>query len=72
MTSQFDLTEDQIAIQDMVFASNWDDAHCCPAEVRKAAGMLDFGSTYSSGKLGGVGAAQGCVRHSNKEVRLPC
>ena len=63
--SQFDLTEDQIAIQDMArkftaeritpFAAQWDEAHHYPVDVWKAAGELGFGSIYVSEESGGIG-----------------
>jgi acyl-CoA dehydrogenase len=65
MTSQFDLTEDQIAIQDMArrftaeritpFAAQWDEDHHYPVDVWKAAGELGFGSIYVSEESGGIG-----------------
>ena len=65
MTSQFDLTEDQIAIQDMArrftaeritpFAAQWDEDHHYPVDVWKAAGELGFGSIYVSEDSGGIG-----------------
>jgi acyl-CoA dehydrogenase len=65
MTSQFDLTEDQIAIQDMArrftaelitpFAAQWDEDHHYPVDVWKAAGELGFGSIYVSEGSGGIG-----------------
>jgi alkylation response protein AidB-like acyl-CoA dehydrogenase len=65
MTSQFELTEDQIAIQDMArkftadmitpFAAQWDEDHHFPLEVIKAAGQLGFGAIYISEESGGIG-----------------
>jgi alkylation response protein AidB-like acyl-CoA dehydrogenase len=65
MTSQFDLTQDQIAIQDMArrftaeritpFAAAWDEDHHYPVDVWKAAGELGFGSIYVSEESGGIG-----------------
>jgi len=65
MTSQFDLTDDQIAIQDMArrftaeritpFAAQWDEDHHYPVDVWKAAGELGFGSIYVSEGSGGIG-----------------
>jgi acyl-CoA dehydrogenase len=65
MTSQFDLTQDQIAIQDMArrftaeritpFAAQWDEDHHYPVDVWKAAGELGFGSIYVSEESGGIG-----------------
>ena len=52
MTNQFDLTEDQLAIQEMArkftadritpFAGEWDEKSHYPVDVWKAAGELGF------------------------------
>jgi alkylation response protein AidB-like acyl-CoA dehydrogenase len=65
MTSQFDLTEDQLAIQDLArkftadaitpFAAKWDEDHHFPRDVIKAAGQLGFGAIYISEANGGIG-----------------
>ena len=65
MAGQFDLTDDQIAIQDMArrftadritpFAGQWDEEHHYPVEVWKAAGELGFGGIYVSEVSGGIG-----------------
>ncbi len=65
MTSQFDLTEDQLAIQDMArkftadqitpHAAQWDEECHYPVEVWKAAGELGFGGIYVSEDGGGIG-----------------
>ncbi|MFM5907184.1 MAG: acyl-CoA dehydrogenase family protein [Novosphingobium sp.] len=65
MTGQFDLTEDQLAIQDMArkftadritpFAAKWDEEHHYPVDVWKAAGELGFGAIYVSEEMGGIG-----------------
>ena len=65
MTTQFDLTEDQLAIQDMArkftadritpFASEWDEKSHYPVDVWKAAGELGFGAIYISEENGGIG-----------------
>jgi alkylation response protein AidB-like acyl-CoA dehydrogenase len=65
MTSQFDLTEDQIAIQDMArkftadaitpHAAEWDEKHIFPRETIKAAAELGFASIYVSEESGGIG-----------------
>ncbi len=65
MTTQFDLTEDQIAIQDMArkftadritpFAAQWDEEHHYPVDVWKAAGELGFGAIYIPEENGGIG-----------------
>jgi alkylation response protein AidB-like acyl-CoA dehydrogenase len=65
MTNQFDLTEDQVAIQDMArkftadaitpFAAEWDEGHIFPRETIKAAAALGFASIYVSEESGGIG-----------------
>ncbi len=65
MTDQFQLTEEQLAIQDMArkftadqitpFAAKWDEDHHFPREVIKAAGQLGFGAIYISEEQGGIG-----------------
>ena len=62
---QFDLTDDQRAIQEMAqrftadaitpFAAKWDEEHYYPREVVKAAAELGFGSIYISEESGGIG-----------------
>ncbi len=63
--SQFSLTEDQIAIQDVAkkftadritpFAAQWDEDHHYPIDVWKAAGELGFGAIYIPEENGGIG-----------------
>jgi len=65
MTDQFQLNEDQLAIQDMArkftsdritpFAAQWDEDHHYPIDVWKAAGELGFGAIYVSPESGGTG-----------------
>lgn len=65
MTAQFDLTEDQIAIQDAArrftadaitpFAAECDEKRHYPVDVWKAAGQLGFGAIYVSPESGGSG-----------------
>ncbi len=65
MTNQFDLTQDQIAIQDMArkftadaitpFAAEWDEGHIFPRETIKASAELGFAAIYVSEESGGVG-----------------
>ncbi|MEQ1538214.1 MAG: acyl-CoA dehydrogenase family protein [Sphingorhabdus sp.] len=65
MTNQFDLTDDQIAIQDMArkftadritpFAAQWDEDSHYPVDVWKASGELGFGAIYVSEESGGIG-----------------
>ena len=65
MTDQFQLTEDQLAIQEMArkftadritpFAAKWDEDHHYPVDVWKAAGELGFGAIYVREESGGIG-----------------
>ncbi len=65
MTNQFDLTEDQIAIQDMArkftadaitpYAAEWDEKHIFPRDTIKAAAELGFAAIYVSEASGGIG-----------------
>jgi alkylation response protein AidB-like acyl-CoA dehydrogenase len=65
MHNQFELTDDQIAIQDMArkftadaitpFAAEWDEKSHYPVDVWKAAGELGFGAIYVSEESGGTG-----------------
>jgi alkylation response protein AidB-like acyl-CoA dehydrogenase len=65
MTTQFELTEDQLAIQDMArkftadaitpHAAEWDEKHIFPRDTIKAAADLGFGSIYVSEESGGIG-----------------
>ena len=65
MTTQYDLTDDQLAIQDMArkftadritpHAAKWDEDHHYPVDVWKAAGELGFGAIYVSEEMGGIG-----------------
>jgi alkylation response protein AidB-like acyl-CoA dehydrogenase len=63
--TQFDLSDDQIAIQDMArkftadaitpFAAQWDEDHVFPRDTVKAAAELGFGAIYVSEESGGIG-----------------
>jgi alkylation response protein AidB-like acyl-CoA dehydrogenase len=63
--TQFDLTEDQRAIQEMAqrftadaitpHAAEWDEGHHFPRDVVKAAAELGFGAIYVSEESGGIG-----------------
>ncbi|WP_420139378.1 acyl-CoA dehydrogenase family protein [Sphingomonas sp.] len=63
--TQFDLTEDQLAIQEMArrftadaitpYAAGWDERHHFPRDVVKAAAELGFGAIYVSEESGGIG-----------------
>ena len=63
--SQFDLTEDQLAIQEMArrftadaitpFAAEWDEKHIFPRDTIRAAAGLGFGGIYVSEESGGIG-----------------
>ena len=65
MTDLFQLTDDQLAIQDMArkftadritpFAAQWDEENHYPVDVWKAAGELGFGAIYVSEESGGTG-----------------
>ncbi|WP_295497505.1 acyl-CoA dehydrogenase family protein [Sphingorhabdus sp. EL138] len=65
MQNQFELTDDQVVIQDMArkftadaitpFAAEWDEKSHYPIDVWKAAGELGFGAIYVSEESGGTG-----------------
>jgi alkylation response protein AidB-like acyl-CoA dehydrogenase len=65
MTSQFDLSDDQRAIQDMARkftadaitpqAAAWDEKHIFPRDTIKSAAELGFASIYVSEESGGIG-----------------
>jgi len=65
MTTQFDLTDDQRAIQDTArkftadaitpHAADWDERHFFPRDVIKSAAALGFASIYVSEESGGIG-----------------
>lgn len=65
MTGQFQLTDDQLAIQDMArrftadnitpFAAKWDEDHHFPRDVIKQTAELGFGAIYVSEESGGIG-----------------
>jgi acyl-CoA dehydrogenase len=65
MTDQFQLTDDQLAIQDMArkftadaitpFAAEWDEKAHFPRDVIKAAAELGFAAIYVSEEAGGIG-----------------
>jgi len=64
MTNQFQLTDDQLAIQDMArrftadnitpFAAEWDERHHFPRDVIQQTGELGFGAIYVSEESGGI------------------
>lgn len=64
MTDQFQLTEDQLAIQEMArrftadaitpFAAQWDEEKHFPRDVVRQAGELGFGAIYISEEMGGI------------------
>lgn len=64
MTTQFELTDEQLAIQDMArkftadeitpFAAEWDETHHFPRDVIQKTGELGFGAIYVSEKSGGI------------------
>ena len=63
--TQFSLTEDQLAIQEMAqkftadaitpFAAEWDEKHIFPRDTVKQAAELGFGGIYVSEESGGIG-----------------
>ncbi len=65
MTDQFQLNEDQLAIQEMArrftadaitpFAAQWDEDHIFPHDTIKAAAELGFAAIYVSEESGGIG-----------------
>jgi alkylation response protein AidB-like acyl-CoA dehydrogenase len=65
MTGQFDLTEDQLQIQEMArkftadaitpFAAEWDEKHIFPRDTIREAAELGFGAIYVSEESGGIG-----------------
>ncbi|MEO0691099.1 MAG: acyl-CoA dehydrogenase family protein [Pseudomonadota bacterium] len=65
MTGQFQLTEDQLAIQEMAqrftadqitpHAGEWDEKHIFPIDTIKASAELGFGAIYVSEESGGIG-----------------
>ncbi len=65
MTDQFQLTEDQLAIQEMAqrftadnitpFAAEWDEQKHFPVDVIKRTAELGFGAIYVSEESGGIG-----------------
>jgi alkylation response protein AidB-like acyl-CoA dehydrogenase len=64
MTEQFQLTEDQLAIQDMArrftadaitpYAAEWDETKHFPRDVVRQAGELGLGAIYISEEMGGI------------------
>ncbi|MEO1647340.1 MAG: acyl-CoA dehydrogenase family protein [Pseudomonadota bacterium] len=65
MTGQFQLTDDQLAIQEMAqrftadqitpHAGEWDEKHIFPIDTIKASAELGFGAIYVSEESGGIG-----------------
>lgn len=65
MTTQFELTDDQLAIQEMArkftadaitpHAAEWDEKHIFPRDTIRAAAELGFASIYVSEESGGIG-----------------
>ena len=63
--TQFDLTDDQLQIQEMAqkftadaitpFAAEWDEKHIFPTDTIREAAELGFGSIYVSEESGGIG-----------------
>ena len=65
MTDQFQLNEDQLAVQEMArrftadritpFAAQWDEDHVFPRDTIKASAELGFAAIYVSEESGGIG-----------------
>jgi alkylation response protein AidB-like acyl-CoA dehydrogenase len=65
MSGQFDLTDDQLQIQEMArkftadaitpSAAEWDEKHIFPRDTIKEAAELGFGAIYVSEESGGIG-----------------
>src|ERR671913_612330 len=65
MSHQFDLTDDQLQIQEMAakftadaitpFAAEWDEKHIFPRDTIQMAAELGFGAIYVSEESGGIG-----------------
>jgi alkylation response protein AidB-like acyl-CoA dehydrogenase len=65
MSGQFELTDDQLAIQEMAqrftadaitpHAAEWDEKHTFPRDTIRQAAELGFGSIYVSEESGGIG-----------------
>ena len=65
MINQFELSENQLAIQEMAqrftadnitpFAAEWDEKHHFPLDVIKRSAELGFGAIYVSEESGGIG-----------------
>src|SRR5579859_4748873 len=63
--TQFDLTDDQLQIQEMArkftadaitpFAAEWDEKHIFPNDTIREAAELGFGAIYVSEESGGIG-----------------
>ena len=63
--TQFDLTDDQLQIQEMArkftadaitpFAAEWDEKHIFPSDTIREAAELGFGAIYVSEESGGIG-----------------
>src|SRR5438552_18971765 len=63
--TQFDLTDDQLQIQEMArkftadaitpFAAEWDEKHVFPKDTIREAAELGFGAIYVSEESGGIG-----------------
>src|SRR5690349_23540974 len=63
--TQFDLTDDQLKIQEMAqkftadaitpFAAEWDEKHIFPRDTIKSAAELGFASIYVAEESGGIG-----------------
>src|SRR5256885_7033779 len=72
--TQFDLSDDQLQIQEMArkftadaitpFAAEWDEKHIFPRETLREGAELGFGAVYVSEESGGVRLGRpGAARH---------
>ena len=77
---QFELTDDQLQIQEMArkftadaitpFAAEWDEKHIFPRDTIREAAELGFGAIYVSEESGGIGLGRLADRVLGKDVLL--
>src|SRR3546814_20106585 len=80
MTDQFQLTEDQLAIQEMAqrftadnitpFAAEWDEQHHFPRDIIQMTGELGFGVIYVSEESGGIAIGRLDIVRASCRVRV--
>ena len=78
--SQFDLTEDQLQIQEMArkftadaitpCAAEWDEKHIFPRDTIREAAELGFGAIYVPEETGGIGLGRLADRIPRKDMLL--